>query len=51
MTGSGCMPCLGIGVLVVVERVVIGVDHKVMVNDTWNYDAVGKRRVVCDPQA
>lgn len=40
-----------IGVLVVVERVVIGVDHKVMVNDTWNYDAVGKRRVVCDPQA
>jgi len=42
------MLCLGIGILVVFERSVVGVDCEVMENDACNYDAVGKRLVVCE---
>jgi len=34
-----------------VERFVVGIDYEVMENDACNYDALGKRLVVCGPQA
>lgn len=45
------MASLRIGVLVIVERFIIGADYEVVQDDACNHDAVSQSLIVLGPQA